>query len=173
MAIPEVLDVFEDYTRKEIPFRLIDLERLCLVDTDAIRKAYRATIESIAEVDIQRHTSYANQRREDVIRTIVKGVIKYAILSHVWLRSDPEFLYCDMASNAPRTGPSWHKLERFCDLAKDSFRCRFAWADTVCIDYMNQLDRESAPQCLFDWYRNAHVCIAYLAGASDPSNMGH
>lgn len=174
MTIPEVLDIFEDYTRKEnIPFRCIDLERLCLVDINAIRDAYRATIESVSEADIERHTSYANQRREDVIRTIVRGVVKYAILSHTWLRSDPEFLYRDMASDAPREGPGWHKLARFCDLAGSSFGCRFAWADMVCIDYENQSERESATQSLFDWYRNAYVCIAYLAGASDPSDMGH
>ncbi|KAI9567113.1 hypothetical protein HD554DRAFT_1026016 [Boletus coccyginus] len=162
MAIPEVLDIFEDYTRKEnIPYRLIDLERLCLVDID-----------SIEEADIERHTSYANQRREDVIRTIVKGVVKYAILSHKRLPSD-QFRYHDMVSDAPRIGPGWHKMEQFCEIARDSFRCQFAWADPICIDYTNRLDRESATQSLFDWYRNAYVCIAHLATASDPSDMCH
>ena len=173
MTIPEVLDIFEDYTRKEnIPCRLIDLEHSCLVDINAIRNAHRARIESIEEADIERHTSYANQRREDVIRTIVKSVVKYAILSHRRLPSD-QFRYCDMVSDAPRTSPGWHKLDRFCDLARGSFRCRFAWADVVCIDFTNQLDRESATQSLFDWYRNAYVCIAHLATASDSSDMGH
>ncbi|KAF8546420.1 hypothetical protein OG21DRAFT_1501979 [Imleria badia] len=174
MTIPEVVDIFEDYTRKEnIPSRFIDLDRLCLVDIDAIKNAHRLIIESIEEADIERHTSYANQRREDVIRIIVKGVVKYAILSHTWRRGLDRFRYSDMVSDAPRTGPGWHKVEQFCDIAKASFRCRFAWADIVCIDYTNRLDRELATQSLFDWYRNAYVCIAHLATASDPSDMGH
>lgn len=174
MTIPEVLDIFEGYTTKEnIPFRFIDLERLCLVDIDTIRNAHRATIESIEEADIERHTSYANQRREDVIRMIVKGVVKYAILSHTWHKGLDKFRYHDMVSDAPRTGHAWDKLERFCHLARDSFRCRFGWADIICIDYPNQLEREWSTQSLFDWYRNAYVCIAHLATASDPSDMAH
>lgn len=174
MTFPEVLDIFENYTTIEnIPFRLIDLERLCLVDIDTVRKVYLNMIDSVEEVDIKRHTSYANQRREDVIRTIVKCIVKYAILSHTWLRSHPEFEYRHMASDAPRSGPGWHKLERFCDIARSSFRCRFGWADTVCVDYTNNVDRQLATQSLFDWYRNAYVCIAYLPSASDSSDMGH
>ncbi|KAF8448754.1 hypothetical protein L210DRAFT_3523048 [Boletus edulis BED1] len=172
MTIPEVLGIFEEYTSKEIPLRFIDLESLCLVDIDTVRNAHRAIIESIEEADIERHTSYANQRREDVIRTIVKGVVKYAILSHT--RQDQDwFGYRDMVSNAPlaRTRPGWHKLERFCDIAKTSFRCRSAWTDIVCIDYGNRSDIETATQSLFDWYRNAYVCIVHLATASDPSDM--
>ena len=173
MTIPEVLDIFEDYTRKEnIPFRFIDLEHLCLVDIDAIREAHRAIIESIEEADIERHTSYANQRREDVIKRIVKGVVKYAILSHKWGPSD-HFRYRHMVEDAQWRGPGWGKVKRFCDLARGSFKCRFAWADIVCIDYTNQPDRESAAQALFDWYRNSYVCIAHLATASDSSDMGH
>lgn len=174
MTVPEVLAVFEDYIRKEnIPFRFIDTEHMCLVDIDAVRNAHRATIESIEEADIERHTSYANQRREDVIRTIVKGVVKYAILSHTWRRGLDRFRYRDMASGAPRTGHGWHKVAQFCDIAKGSFRCRFAWADIVCIDYTNPPEREWATQSLFDWYRNAYVCVAHLASASDPSDMSH
>ena len=173
MTISEVVDIFEDYTRKEnIPSRFIDLDRLCLVDIDAIKNAHRPIIELIEEADIERHTSYANQRREDVIRTIVKRIVKYAILSHTWRRGLDGFQYDDMASDAPRTGPGWHKVEQFCDIARGSFRCRFAWADIVCIDYRKQLDRELATQSLFDWYRNAYVCIAHLATASDPLDMG-
>lgn len=175
MTVPEVLDVFEDYTTAEhIPFRFIDLERMCLVDIDTVRKAYRPTIDLIGEADIERHTSYANQRREDVIRTIVKGVVKYAILSHTWLRQPyHEVQHGDMASGAPRAGPGWDKLERFCDIARDSFRCRFAWADMVCVDYASNMDRQLATQSLFDWYRNACVCIAHLSRASNPSDMGY
>ncbi|KAG6381829.1 hypothetical protein JVT61DRAFT_438 [Boletus reticuloceps] len=178
MTIPEVLEIFEEYTGKvNIPSRFIDLDDpshvLCLVDIDTVRNAHRAIIESIEEADIERHTSYANQRREDVIRTIVKGVVNYAILSHTWRRGLDRFRYRDMVSNAPRTGPGWHKLERFCHIAKTSFRCRFAWADIICIDHENPLDRETATQSLFDWYRNAYVCIVHLATASDPSDMGH
>lgn len=174
MTVPEVLDIFEDYTTVEnIPFRFIDLERLCLVDVNAIKEAYRSTIDSIGEADIERHTSYANQRRGDVIRTIVKGVVKYAILSHTWLRKHrEEFQYHDMVLGVPRTGSGWHKLQQFCDIARGSFGCRFAWADSVCVDYSNSVDRQLATQSLFGWYRNAYVCIAYLASASGPSDMG-
>ena len=172
MALPEVLDIFNDYTTPQnIPLHFIDLEHVRLVDINAVKSACQDTISSIGEAEIERHTSYANQRREDVIRMIIKGVVKYATLSHT--RVDAEVSYDDLVIGVRSSGPGWDKLRRFCDIARDTFKCRFAWTDAACIDHEKINESQSASQFLFSWFRNAYVCIAYLVQASDPSDMKH
>ncbi|KIK94569.1 hypothetical protein PAXRUDRAFT_827846 [Paxillus rubicundulus Ve08.2h10] len=176
MPVPEVIEAFSIYIKEEIPFRLIDLasvESIRLVETDAVREAYITTIAAVTEVDIERHTSYVNQRREDVIKIIVKSIVKYATLSHTWLKIEPgEVVYRDLLSVDSRpSGPGWDKLVRYCDLARESFGCRFAWADTVCNDWENPKDLQVTTESLFRWCRNAYVCIAYLAHSTTRSDI--
>ncbi|KAI9463129.1 hypothetical protein HD554DRAFT_1987261, partial [Boletus coccyginus] len=173
--IREVVDAFDDHIQN-IPFRFIDLYAtpISFIQRDAVKQKHAAAIESITEADIEQHTSYANQRREDVIRTIVKGVVKYAVLSHTWREVSREFIYQDMISpDAVQDGPGWSKLEKFARLAKHTFKCQFAWADTVCIDPETPRDRQETARSGFDWFRNAYVCIVYLASTRSLSELEH
>ncbi|KAF8554892.1 hypothetical protein OG21DRAFT_1461779 [Imleria badia] len=165
MPLSEVVKAFNAHVENFIPSRFIDLHAtpISLVERDAIKREYVAAIESITEAEIEQHTSYANQHRADVIQTIVKGVVKYAVLSHIW-REGLEFNYQRMISpHSVRDGPGWSKLDQFVRLAKDTFKCRFAWADTVCIDPETPGDKQAAARSCFYWFRHAYVCIVYLA----------
>ncbi|KAF9219853.1 hypothetical protein BS17DRAFT_369631 [Gyrodon lividus] len=107
---------------------------------------------------------------EDVIKAIVKGVVKYAVLSHTLLDSG-EILHSDLVLDSRPSGPGWEKLIRYCDLARESFACRFAWANTVCINLENTADSQVASESLCHWFRNAYVYITYLANTSTRSDM--
>ena len=175
MPIREVIEAFDEHI-KNIPTRFIDLyatPQIGLVGRNAVKQRHAAAIESITEADIEQHTSYANQRREDVIRIIVKGVVKYAVLSHTW-REFGEFTYQQMTSpQSVRDGSGWNKLTQFVRLAKLTFGCQFAWADTACIDHQTPGDRQAAASSEFDWFRNAYVCIVYLANTRTLSELEH
>ncbi|KIJ05495.1 hypothetical protein PAXINDRAFT_26402, partial [Paxillus involutus ATCC 200175] len=100
----------------------------------------------------------------------------YAMLSHTWLHvidSGPrEVVYRDLLSvDSQLSGPGWDKLVWYCNLARESFTCRFAWADTVCNNWENPKDLQVSTESLFRWYRNAYVCIAYLADSTTRSDM--
>ena len=172
MPIREVIEAFDEHI-KSIPTRFIDLSapHIGLVWRNGIKQRHAAAFESITEADIEQNTSHANQCREDVIRIIVKGVVKYAILSHTW-REFGEFTYQQMTSpQSVRDGSGWNKLTQFVRLAKLTFGCQFAWADTACIDHQTPGDRQAAASSEFDWFRNAYVCIVYLENTRTLSEL--
>ncbi|KIJ19550.1 hypothetical protein PAXINDRAFT_69577, partial [Paxillus involutus ATCC 200175] len=105
--------------------------------------------------------------------------IKYAIFSHRWGSKEPSF--SDMSSATTTTpmsrwkgkkkisfpdGPGFQKLLRFCEKAKSDYGCVYVWSDTCCIDKTSSAELEEAIRSMFRWYRNAEVCIAYLAESS-------
>lgn len=172
MPIREVVEAFDEHL-ENIPSRFIYLDTTpSIISRDVVKQKHVTIIESITEADIEQHTLYANQNRQDVIRTIVKGVVKYAVLSHTW-QGAGEFEYRHMMSpDSVRDGPGWSKLEQFIKLAKFTFKCQFAWADTVCIDGTPE-ERQAAVKSGFGWFRNAYVCIVYLASTRSLSELEH
>ncbi|KAF9236122.1 hypothetical protein BU15DRAFT_50492, partial [Melanogaster broomeanus] len=60
-------------------------------------------------------------------------------------------------------GPGFQKLLRFCEKAKSDYGCVYVWSDTCCIDKTSSAELEEAIRSMFRWYRNAEVCIVYLA----------
>ncbi|KAG1865950.1 hypothetical protein F4604DRAFT_1625024 [Suillus subluteus] len=107
------------------------------------------------------------EEREDCIREHVKKELKYAILSHRWLPEDQEPPYSQMAKKPTEVpvgrGRGWKKLQHFFRTAKDVHNCDFAWSDTCCIDKSNNLEVDESIRSMFRWYRNSHVCIAFLS----------
>lgn len=170
MPIREVEEAFNEHL-ENIPSKFICLDTTpSIISRADVKKKYDTVIKSITEADIEQHTPYANQSKAEVIRTIVKGVVKYAVLSHTW-QDAGEFEYQHMMSpDSIRDGPGWSKLEQFINLAKVTFKCQFAWADTVCVDGTLK-ERQAAIKSGFDWFRNAYVCIVYLANTRSLSEL--
>ncbi|KAH7923420.1 HET-domain-containing protein, partial [Leucogyrophana mollusca] len=87
--------------------------------------------------------------------------VKYAIFSHRWLNAgEPTFQ--EMSKGERQEGPGYAKLKAFCEKAKE-FGCDFVWSDTCCIDKTSSTELDEAIRSMFKWYRNSHICIAYLA----------
>ena len=89
----------------------------------------------------------------------------YVILSHRW--EDKEITYKDLTE--PKQDPSklegWTKLDSFCSLVRQD-GWEWAWMDTCCIDKSSSAELSEAINSMYQWYRQAGFCIAYLADIS-------
>ncbi|KAG8423174.1 hypothetical protein J3458_000088 [Metarhizium acridum] len=102
------------------------------------------------------------------------GVPQYAILSHVW--GDGEISFQEMTQivhlSTPASRKGLQKILGFCDKAKSDGHS-WVWIDTCCIDKSSSAELSEAINSMFNWYRNAATCYAYLVDvASDEDPAG-
>jgi hypothetical protein len=86
----------------------------------------------------------------------------YAILSHTWGSSEVtvQDLQCTPPRNQHLSG--YKKILDCCAQARqDGFA--WVWIDTCCIDKTNSAELSEAINSMFEWYRNAVQCYAYLS----------
>ena len=57
------------------------------------------------------------------------------------------------------------KIRRACALAR-AHGYRYLWIDSCCIDQTSSLELSEAVNSMYAWYRNAHVCYAFLRDVS-------
>ena len=88
----------------------------------------------------------------------------YAILSHTW--GDDEVSFQDMQSARAKKRKSYPKLLGTCKRAKrDGYE--WVWVDTCCIDKSSSAELQESINSMFQWYRSANICYAYLADVPD------
>jgi hypothetical protein len=86
----------------------------------------------------------------------------YAILSHTWGETG-EVSFQDMQDlSVARTRDEWPKITETCALAQ-SHGIAYAWIDTCCIDKSSSAELSEAINSMFEWYKKASRCYAYLA----------
>lgn len=113
--------------------------------------------------------NYTSSVRKKAIHDDLKNVLKYAIFSHRWYEEgEPSFR--EMSSNPHGSGKGFEKLMEFCRKAVQ-FGCKLAWSDTCCINKSSSAELDEAIRSMFRWYRQAHICIVHLAGASNVSEL--
>ena len=98
----------------------------------------------------------------------------YAILSHTW--GNGELLYEDLLASKRVTGKAngYLKLDNTVRRAAGA-GIGHCWIDTCCIDKKNFSELSEAINSMFNWYKEAKVCYAYLADVpsnEDPSGAG-
>lgn len=93
----------------------------------------------------------------------------YVIISHVWRKS--EVVYEDVEQlKRLKASQSWEKSD---SAAKIDGACKkvieyskgkvvYLWLDTVCIDKQNPAELSSSINSMYQWYKKAEVCFAYL-----------
>lgn len=93
----------------------------------------------------------------------------YVIISHVWRKS--EVVYKDIEQlKKLKASQSWEKSD---SAAKIDGACKkvieyskgkivYLWLDTVCIDKQNPAELSSSINSMYQWYKKAEVCFAYL-----------
>ncbi|KAG1875820.1 hypothetical protein F4604DRAFT_1581727, partial [Suillus subluteus] len=171
-----VQEVFNEYITNEMPIRLLHITeedgkiKFELVDRDFVRKHFKEKmVPDNILADFAEKMIVDGEEREDRIRECVKKELKYAVLSHRWLPDNQEPLYHQVSKEPKEVadGPGWKKLERFCHTAKVVHNCEFAWSDTCCIDKPSSSELEESIRSMFRWYRNSHVCIAFLSETAD------
>ncbi|OJT02631.1 Vegetative incompatibility protein HET-E-1 [Trametes pubescens] len=109
--------------------------------------------------------------------------VSYAILSHVWAKpgdgGPPEQSYHELLAIQARfsNGPVderllSQKIRMFCKVAAaDGFQ--FVWLDFGCIDQSSSAELSEAINSMYEWYRYADVCYAYLADVGCPGAGAH
>jgi hypothetical protein len=88
---------------------------------------------------------------------------KYVILSHRWENEEISLQELQERSNQHKAG--WKKVREFCNLAQ-RYNYKYAWIDTCCIDKTSSAELQEALNSMFQWYRKADICCAYLNDAS-------
>lgn len=94
---------------------------------------------------------------------------EYAILSHTW--GEEEVLFHEIYNvTSPgehiRKKSGYKKLE-FCAAKAKEQNLVYFWCDTCCIDKSSSAELTEAINSMFEWYKNAQVCYAYLADVPD------
>ncbi|KAF2182316.1 HET-domain-containing protein [Zopfia rhizophila CBS 207.26] len=90
---------------------------------------------------------------------------RYAVLSHTWGADNEEVTYKDLVGSLSMSKAGYNKI-RFCgeQAAKDGLL--YFWVDTCCIDKSSSAELSEAINSMYQWYRNAEVCYAYLSDVS-------
>ena len=94
----------------------------------------------------------------------------YVIISHSW--GDQEVIYDDMPQfkeklmypNAWKKADSAAKLTGACKKVLKHYKedVKHVWLDTVCINKKDPAEVSTAINSMYQWYKNAEVCFAYL-----------
>ncbi|KAG9310491.1 hypothetical protein JVU11DRAFT_9635 [Chiua virens] len=171
-GLPDVMACFGTYVNNELPAYLVYVQEKRLVSRQEVKRIFRRDVVAITEADIakaiEEAAGHSMPTRDEAIRAIVKGKLKYAVFSHRWLeRGEPS--YRDILMSFRPTG--YDKLMNFCHKAQE-YGCLLAWSDTCCINKDSSAELEEAIRSMFKWYRDAHVCIAYLAEATSTGDLG-
>ncbi|KAK0950685.1 hypothetical protein LTR91_025479, partial [Friedmanniomyces endolithicus] len=87
----------------------------------------------------------------------------YVAASHRWL-DDGEATFQDVRDRRNTDGKGYQKVKAFavhiqCNLAP----LKWLWIDTCCINKKKAVELSEAINLMFEWYRNAELCLAYLA----------
>ena len=103
----------------------------------------------------------------------VDDKVKYAILSHRWMKDAEEVDYREMVKLAKMPPEERDEICR-----RDGYRkisCKQArndgyewlWVDTCCIDKRSSAELSESINSMYRWYENAQVCYAYLHDVPD------
>ena len=99
----------------------------------------------------------------------IAAIPPYAILSHCWAKE--EITYEDIClpkGTAYKAG--WAKIDGACNEAK-ARGYDFIWIDTCCINKSSSTELSEAINSMFNWYRNAAICLAYLSDVESDANF--
>ena len=87
----------------------------------------------------------------------------YAILSHTW--GDHEIAFQDIQDAGVENKVGYEKIRRTCSVAA-AHGFSYVGIDTCCIDKRSSAELSEAINSIYNWYREATVCYAYLDDVS-------
>ena len=107
------------------------------------------------------------------------AVPPYAILSHMWVEGEEvSFQEFTARRNPPTTTAAaaatksgYRKIQRACEIALGD-GLDWIWIDTNCIDKSSSAELTEAINSMYNWYRDAEVCYAYLCDVPDLDEGG-
>jgi hypothetical protein len=94
----------------------------------------------------------------------------YVAASHRWLPNG-EATFQDVRYRRNTNSDGYHKVEAFAQYMKDNIpHVKWLWIDTCCINKDSAAELSEAINSMFEWYRNAEFCLAYLADVETTAN---
>ncbi|KAF1821819.1 uncharacterized protein K489DRAFT_321948, partial [Dissoconium aciculare CBS 342.82] len=86
---------------------------------------------------------------------------KYVIASHRWAPDESSFKDLRKGRNKHYSG--YKKIDGFAQYIRQSYPAiEWLWIDTCCVNKESDAELSYAINSMFDWYRNAEVCVARL-----------
>ncbi|KAL2073069.1 hypothetical protein VTL71DRAFT_10393 [Oculimacula yallundae] len=98
----------------------------------------------------------------------------YAILSHRWGADEVSLQEMQLPSASLTSKLGYLKMLKCCELAA-SFGFEHVWIDTCCIDKSSSSELTETINSMFNYYRDAEVCYAYMVDVpsnEDPAAIG-
>ncbi|KAK3213853.1 hypothetical protein GRF29_28g1226851 [Pseudopithomyces chartarum] len=95
----------------------------------------------------------------------------YAILSHTWgsdevtfgeLESLPTLSKSSQTRTRILQSKGYYKIKKCCAQAVED-GLQYSWVDTCCINKRSSAELSEAINSMFKWYKQAHICYAYLS----------
>jgi hypothetical protein len=108
--------------------------------------------------------------KSKTLEDFVSNIPPYAIVSHCW--ATEEITYQDIGlptGTAYKAG--WAKIDGACNEARER-GFDWIWIDTCCIDKTSSAELSEAINSMFNWYRNAAICLAYLSDVESNADFG-
>ncbi|KFY16034.1 hypothetical protein V492_01609 [Pseudogymnoascus sp. VKM F-4246] len=106
-----------------------------------------------------------NVKTKKLEEFVGKNIPKYAILSHTW--GEKETTFKDIKRNGYVSGST--KIDGTCAEAQ-AMGLEYIWIDTFCINKSSSSELLEAISSMWDWYRLATICFAYLPDVPDGNN---
>ncbi|KAF8196449.1 hypothetical protein BJ912DRAFT_955213 [Pholiota molesta] len=183
----KLLRALREHVFNTMPIRLLRFEphglslRISLVERGVIHARLAQMLQANMHKPEFRPQNYMRimhlmefETDEEAIRRVMARFIpiRYAILSHTWLRSSDEVTYSAWNKGVFNTSdPGYQKLVNFCKAAWTDHGLTLGWMDTVCINKDSSAELDESIRSMYNWYSRAHVCITYLAETETISDM--
>lgn len=111
-----------------------------------------------------------NTRTIQVEEFLGPDVPRYSILSHRW--EDEEVTLRDLNNGHYKTMIGYQKILGCCRISRiEGFG--YTWIDSCCIDKSSSAELSEAINSMFNWYKHAAVCYAYLSDVAVPSDLAN
>jgi hypothetical protein len=110
-------------------------------------------------------------KQEQFLQHELEGQTEYAILSHRWLGRG-EITFKDYTADrltSDEKSPALDKIRGACKAAQ-FWDVEWIWIDNVCIDKSSSAELTESINSMFRWYRQAKICIVFLADVTASLN---
>ena len=114
----------------------------------------------------------AHRGELSLTKDLIEDIPPYAIFSHTWGADEEEVTFRDLKDGSGKNKAGYAKIQ-FCGEQARKDGLQHFWADTCCIDKVNNTELSKAIVSMFRWYREAVKCYVYLADVSARKRANH
>lgn len=168
---PIAKDMIKEYIFNELPINLLRLPKMEIYNQWAIWGQVQSTmdkLESLHDVPSRLRDSEKEPDPSDIV-AFINDKIKWVIFSHRWGEAEP--VYEEVKENKLSDKPGHKKLRNFCEVAHGEHHAEFVWSDTCCINKKDSTEYARSIRSMYRWYANAPLCVAYLVGTINISDL--